>query len=275
MVWESFDPAAHRTTGSINVRKKLRIAAVVIGCLVLLTAISGLSLYYASQEVPAFYEQALKQDQKIQQRASDQMLRGATALASDLQKRGTWQAAFTAEQINGWLAVDLKKNHPNLLPPGVSDPRIEIRERSATVACRYQANKLSNVFSLTFDVYLSAPDIVALEIRSAHAGKLPVPLGQVLDGITKSAQNMDLPLEWRQHNGNPVALLTIAAARDVTDRAIAIDKIELRQGELFLAGHTHKGTRTMQPGLSVPVARRLEREASSQDDSAEKRKVQR
>jgi hypothetical protein len=254
----------------MHVRKKLRIAAVVIGCLLLVTAISGLSLYYASQEVPEFYQQAIKQDHKVQKRASDQMVRGATALASDLRKRGAWQAAFTAEQINGWLAVDLKQNHPKLLPPEVKEPRVEIRDRTATIACRYESNRLSNVFSLSVDVYLSSPDVVAIEIQSARAGKLPVPLGQVLDGISKAAQNMELPLEWRQHNGNPVALLTIGSARDAADRKIELEKIELRKGTLFLAGRTQP----IQSDMNAPLARRPHGRDADQAESDSK-KVQR
>ena len=50
---------------------------------------------------------------------------------------GRWQALFTAEQINGWMAVDLARNFPNTLPPGVVDPRVDIRPEGVTVACRY------------------------------------------------------------------------------------------------------------------------------------------
>ena len=265
------------TSGASHVRKRLRIAAIVVGCLLLLTGISALSLYYASQEIPDFYRQAIKQDHKIQERASDQMLRGATALASDVRKRGTWQAVFTAEQINGWLAVDLMKNHASLLPPEVRDPRVEILDHAATIACRYQANRLSNVFSLTFDVYLSEPDVVAIEIHSAHAGKLPIPLGQVLDGIAKAAQNAELPLEWRQHNGNPVALLTIGSTHDSAERKLELDKIELRKGALYLAGKTEPASPGSPPlELESPLARRNPAGgADDQDDSATNKKVQR
>ena len=43
-----------------------------------------------------------------------------------LTKAGHWEIRFTADEINGWLAVDLVKNHPNALPPTLKDPRVSI-----------------------------------------------------------------------------------------------------------------------------------------------------
>ena len=37
--------------------------------------------------------------------------------------------------------------------------------------------------SLTIDAYLHEPNVLALRIRRARAGALPVPLAQVLDGM--------------------------------------------------------------------------------------------
>ena len=55
------------------------------------------------------------------------MLRDIAAIESAVNTPGRWQTTITAEEINGWLAVDMVKNHPKLLPPTFHDPRVAIR----------------------------------------------------------------------------------------------------------------------------------------------------
>jgi hypothetical protein len=221
-----------------NVRNSLRIGAVVLA---VSTPLIGLSLFVAFdalRQVPSFYREAVDCDEVEQKKASNACLQQAAALASDLGKRGAWQSLFTAEQINGWLAVDLVKNYPELLESAVRDPRVAIRENEATIACRYQSGRAPGVYSLTFDVYLSAPNVIAVRIFKARLGVLPVPLGEVLEAISDAARRIDLPLEWRQNEGDPVALITIPARRDSQDRALELDTIQLREGEIVFAGHS-------------------------------------
>ena len=219
----------------------MRKRYLILGLLLAVCIVAGgavWSAYRASQQVPAFYREAIAQQPTVQKKASDELLQHAAALASDVRKPGRWQAVFSAEQINGWLAIDLVENYPELLETEIRDPRAEISPRRATLACRYTSPELSTVLSLTFDVYLSAPNVVAVRIRTARAGVLPVPLSEVLDGISSAAETVGLPLEWRQTGGDPVAMITIPPPRDQHDRFLELDTIELRDGEVYLAGHT-------------------------------------
>ncbi|MHC4177777.1 MAG: hypothetical protein ACYSWU_09725, partial [Planctomycetota bacterium] len=117
-------------------RKRIRIAAMILGGLLLLIAAGLCWLYWASQQEPEFYRQAIRVDPSVQKQASDQMLQRAAALGSDVAKEGQWQALFTAEQINGWLAVDFAENFPDALPESFRDPRVEIRPGRMTLAGR-------------------------------------------------------------------------------------------------------------------------------------------
>src|SRR6188474_2649804 len=100
-------------------RQRLRLAIVITSGAAVLVAVTLLAVYRASQQVPEFYREALSGDTQRHAAASQEMLRTATALANDVQKEGEWQAEFTEEQINGWLAVDLAENHGKALPPEV------------------------------------------------------------------------------------------------------------------------------------------------------------
>ena len=218
----------------------LKIAGV--GCLVVLLAIvAGIyALYRASQHVPEFYRQALQADRAAQSKASDRMIQHATALANDVRKEGRWEAVFTAEEINGWLAVDLVKNHPGALPASIRDPRVVIEPEQVMVACRFEEGKISGVVMLAVEPYLQEPNVLALRIRKARAGLLPLPLNDFLDLATKAAARAEIDLHWRQADGDPVAIFRIPPPRDVKNRVVSIDTIRLSAGQISLAGSTER-----------------------------------
>jgi hypothetical protein len=222
------------------VRKRLRIA-VLAGCGLLLVVVAAVCwLLWAVRQEPEFYRQAVELDQASQKDASDQMLQRATALRSDVEKVGPWQALFTAEQINGWLAVDLVENHPGTLPESFRDPRVEIRPEKMTVAWRVEQGRLAGVVSFVVEPYVPEPNVLALRIRAARAGLVPIPLSDVLDGVSRAAGQMDFTVRWQQADGDPVALVTIPPPSDQADKVIEIETIRLGEGEIYLSGRTRR-----------------------------------
>ncbi len=155
-----------------------------------------------------------------------------------MNRHGPWHVVITAEEINGWLAVDLRKNHPNALPASVHDPRVVIEPNEVTVACRYDRGGVDSVLSLTLQPYVPEPSVVALRIVRGRAGMLPVPLKNVLDGISKGAAEMQLRLRWAQVGSDPVALISLPD--DDADRVVRIKSLELRKGEIDVSGLTER-----------------------------------
>ncbi len=223
-------------------RKPFGIAGLASLCgLLLLAAVAG-GVYWASQRVPGFYREELDREPQVQRAASEAMLENASALASNVSKEGRWSALFTAEQINGWLAVDAVENHPDLLPADIADPRIRIQPGRATFACRHGRGSLSTVVTLSVGLHLVKPNVVALRIDHVRAGVLPIPLSQILDGVAEAARRLNVHLAWRQVDGDPVALLTIPPARDGDDTEYELEALELRDGLIYLAGRTKRGS---------------------------------
>lgn len=214
------------------------IAVAVLAGLLLILAVAAFLLYRASQQVPEFYEKALKADSAVQSQASDKMLQKASGLASDLEKRGEWQALFTEEEINGWLAVDLARNHPNAIPEGISAPRVAIAPESLTLACRVRHGNLNGVVSLTVEPYLAEENVIAVRIRKVRIGALPLPLGQVLDRVTEAARQANVRLEWQQADGDPVALFRIPPSDD--KEQVRLESLRLGEGEIYVGGTTEK-----------------------------------
>ncbi len=220
-------------------RKRLLIAAFSLAALSLGLGVAAFAAYRLSQQVPEFYQQALRADPQSEQEASDLMLQEATALASEVRQGGDWQAVFTAEQINGWLAVDMVRNHPDLLPRSVSDPRVAIGPEQVRLACRVDRRNWKGVVWLAVDVYLAdEPNVIALRIRGARAGVLPLPLDMILDHIGRKADQLDLRIRWRQADGDPVVEIPVPPPRDAEEKVLRIETLQLAEGKVYLSGST-------------------------------------
>lgn len=236
-------------------RKRLAIVGMVLGVLVVAAAAGAYLLYRGSQRVPEFYRQALEMDEQTERQASLEMAANVSSLVNDVKKEGRWQAVFTAEQINGWLAVDAADEraeagqaqalleHPaDLLPPYLSDPRVAIEPEQVWIACRFEQDNWTSVLSLPVEIYLAEPDVIALRIRQVRAGvvRLPLPLEKILDGVVRTAHQHDMQVYRRQIEGDSVIEVSIPSLRDGDEKAIRIDTLQLGEGKVYVAGSTER-----------------------------------
>ncbi|MEN6450419.1 MAG: hypothetical protein ABFC96_08010, partial [Thermoguttaceae bacterium] len=215
-------------------RKRRIVWRIALGIVALLV-LALVGLYIASRHEPAFYHRALAIDAADLAKGSNRMVRKLAALQSVGQRDGRWDARITDLEVNGWLAVDLAKNHSKTLPAEMHDPRVAIDPSGITAACRFQHGIIDTVLSLKVQPFLSSPDVVGLRIVRARAGAIPLPLRRVLDGVTEAARTAGVPLGWQHADGDPVALFAVP---DDADRVVRIDTIELRHGEIYISGAT-------------------------------------
>ena len=213
-------------------------AVALLAALCIAVAVVLAGTYTASQQVPEFYSQALALETSKAQKASQELGSRVSMLYNEVRRTGRWDALFTAEQINGWLAVDLVENHADLLAPNVQDPRVQIDEGEITLAARIEGETFSTVFTLTFEPYLYAPNVVAFRIIKARAGLLPIPMTDVLREVTYAVETVGLPLSWTQVDGDPVALVTLIPHRTKDESVRWLDQLEVHTGEIYVAGRT-------------------------------------
>jgi len=228
-----------------------RPTIIALGLLILCGLI-GYWTYDASQSAPEFYRQALAVEREVQEAASDEMLHKATTLYNNVQRAGDWEAIFTMDQINGWMAVDMQENHPDLLPKYVFDPRVYVDKDGLKLGCRYESKRVSTIFSLDMDMYLAEENVIALRIRNAKAGALPLPLDKVLDGVAEGAQRLELKIAWQTIDNDPVAMITIAPPRSSEDLKVSVKLLELRDGQIYVAGTTNAASRARLDAAFAP-----------------------
>ena len=221
-------------------RRHLR-PVLLVGLLLLLAAAAAVVLLYrTSRQVPEFYRLALEVDPATQRTASDKMVQQTAALIGDVQKQGPWQAVFSEEEINGWLAVERVKTYADLIPDTVTDPRVRIEPESLTLAFGYRDATRQGVVSLALDLYLVEPNVVALRVRKARVGALPLPLESILKEVAKATDQLDWQVDWRQAGGDPVAQITIPPLKSHGGRVVQIETLRLEKGRILVAGTTRR-----------------------------------
>lgn len=221
-------------------RRWKRVAGIAAIMLLLALALTAGLVYRAAQHVPEFYVQALERDPVVDRKQGDELERRVLDLHNQVQAGGEWEALFTEDQINGWLAVDLTEKFPNVLPSAVHEPRMIITPDEVKLACRYKTSQIDTVISLAATISMTdEPNVLAVRIHRARAGALPIPLAQFLDEITHAAHKGDIDVRWLQSEGDPVALVRLPTENmDLPDRQLFLEQFELRAGEAWLAGRT-------------------------------------
>jgi hypothetical protein len=212
--------------------------------LLLVLAVALWLLYRATQQVPEFYQQALAASLPPAQlrAASDQLERQALELHNGARRLGRWQAVFTAQELNAWLAADLPQKFPQALPAGARDPRVQITPQHLQFACSYATEHWQTVVSVTAEVHLTdTPNELAVRIREVRAGRVPIPLKKVLDEVSRQAQQRSLPLQWSQEQADPVALIQLPLRdAELPHREIRLESVTLRDGEVVVQGQTER-----------------------------------
>jgi hypothetical protein len=196
-------------------------------------------LYRASQQVPEFYQRALV-TAAADHESGERFERQALALHNQVRHAGEWEARFTEDEINAWLAAVLPEKFPQALASGLSNPRVAIEGDIIRLALRYERGSTSTIVSLIARVHLTdEPNEIAVEIRDVRAGALPVPLARFLDEIKVHAVHAGFPLRWTETAGLPVALVRLSqGAKGPPNRRLRVERLQLHDRALVVGGRT-------------------------------------
>jgi hypothetical protein len=223
-------------------RRGPRILLLVVLGVLALAAAALLLAVWATQQVPEFYRDALAAEPAAQAAAADQMDRQLTTIQGAAVGEGAWQVDFTADEINGWLAVKAGDD-PELLARGLRAPRVRVRPGGITIACQAERAGLHSIVCLDVDVYMDSPGVVGLRIRKLRAGALPWPPARVLRGISEACRRAGLGVRWLQAGGDPVALISLGQIEGHHGKPIRIEQIRLDEDGIHISGVTGKGIR--------------------------------
>jgi len=214
---------------------RLAIFFLIIAMLVAFEAIRQ-----ATQSTPEFYAVAMKLEPENANKSGEELEEQVFAFRNEVKKPARWSLRLTDQQINGWLASDLEEKFPDLLPKEIKNPRVGILEKTFHAGCQYKGANLNSILAISLECYLveGETNLVGIQFHRATAGTLPIPLAQVIDIIDEYAEKAEIPIRWQQRNNDPVALVTIPSQGEGIEGQIRVDMIELKAGEILLAGET-------------------------------------
>jgi hypothetical protein len=196
----------------------------------------GAYVLWAMGQVQPFYAEAIQADPRALETAGRRAEKRVEELREDAKRRGRWETVFTDEEVNGWLAVILEEKYAELLPPGVTDPRVAFTAGGCKIGYRYQGQRIDAVVTVAGDAYMDADDTPAVRLRGAWFGALPLPMSRVVEEISASAAKLGIPIRWSEKDGEPVLLASVTDALSTEQERRQLERLELRDGSLLLAG---------------------------------------
>ncbi len=197
-------------------------------------------LWYASQQVPEFYQAAVVIPQVQAEVQGDRLERAVLELQNNVRREEQFQLTFTAEECNGWLAVDLVEKFPKLLPRGTSEPRVAFEPGTMLIAFRQDQQAMHTIVTLALEPLLVAEkNQLAVRVRQVKAGSLSLPLGPLLEEVAQRARGAKIPLRWEQHEGSPLAIIPLQFLSEAyREKHVILDSIVITTGQMTITGHT-------------------------------------
>jgi hypothetical protein len=207
-----------------------------------LVAVLGLG-WWAVRWEPAFYPRAwqLNRNDSEVRRLSKQFTQNLMQFTDELRNEQTFEAVFREDEINAWLADEWERKYRQLLPLGISRPRLHFAPEGAEAACRVEVGPVNVVANGAVRVFPTDDDRLAIAVDALRVGRVPVPATDVLEPLVSQLQRDRRVIEWRQLDGQDVLVFDpfdLAddddSRRSPTERRLQV--VELGQGELRLKG---------------------------------------
>ncbi len=217
----------------------LRILAALFAILLVL-AVSAWYVYQSAQVVPEYYEALLDQPMEVLDEAGDQFETEILELQNSAIELGEWQAVFTQDQINGWLASDLPQKFPNSLPREITQPRVALNLDELKIIFRYDSPKLTGIVEASGDAFCTEElNQIAVRIKHIRSGVLTLPIASWTKQIGNILIKNGCPTQWTEQDGDTIALIELPLdVSEQEDQKLVIESIEVLDGKVVLQGVT-------------------------------------
>jgi hypothetical protein len=229
-------------------RRLRRLWPFVVGALV-----AGLvALSAAAMHTPDFYRQRLPVGGPVAGRSPDaamaaaeqaarRLVTGGSALHAAFLQVGPWGGVFSERELNGWLAIDLPRNHASLLPAGVEAPRVELLPGRMRAGMRVGRGILTATIWLEAEVALQAANQLRITVGRVRLGGLPLPAGPLLAGIARRLERLGAVTETPPGGARSVLVVYIPSTHQAGGVSHWLEAIRLATGEVAVAGETRRG----------------------------------
>lgn len=214
--------------------KRLMWAGIILAVVAATPVAAWLSLTYQ----PSYYRAMVLQSREQRQGKARKFVAQGLQLRNDIVNEPTWEAVFSDQEVNAWLAEDLVTHFADHLPPEVHEPRVLFELDRIILAFQLKQGSIDSVITVVARPRVPAGNTVELTLEKIRAGILPVPADGVLDRIVDYARYMGVDVEWMRRDGYPVVLIRYTPNLQRDD--IQLEEVQIRTGLLRLAGRSDR-----------------------------------
>jgi len=220
-------------------RRPRRARWLLLGiALVLLAASAGWIGWKSLTYEPDFYRRRSAITPEQRRAEAERFLAQSLQLRNDIANEGRWEASFTDEEVNAWLAEDLVEHFSDYIPENVHDPRLSFALDRVTMAFKLDRGPFTSVVWVVARVRVSGDHTLAITVEKIRAGALPIPLEDVIRPITAHAIAHGLDIRWGEDSGRKVAYIRYTPSPGRLD--VVLERIQILEGVLFVSGRSDR-----------------------------------
>jgi hypothetical protein len=138
--------------------KRLLSAGTFLGVIVSIPSGIWLSLTYQ----PSYYRDIVSLPHDQSEAKAKHFVAQSLQLRNDICNEPTWEAVFSDQEVNAWLAEDLVTHFADQLPPEVHDPRMLFEPDRVILAFQLEKGGVQSVITVVARPRVPAANTVAL-----------------------------------------------------------------------------------------------------------------
>ena len=214
--------------------KRLLRTGTLLGIVVSVPTAIWFSLTYE----PSYYRAMVSLPRDQREVRAKHFVAQSLQLRNDICNEPTWEAVFSDQEVNAWLAEDLVTHFADQLPPEVHDPRVLFEMDRVVLAFQLNKGGVQSVITVVARPRVPEGNTVELTIEKIRAGILPVPADNVLDRIIDHARYRGVDVQWQRRDGYPVVVMRYTP--NLSREDVELEELEIRSGQIRLAGRSDR-----------------------------------
>ena len=214
--------------------KRLICFGVGLGVLAAIPAGAWFSLTYE----PYYYRAMVGLSREQRAGRAKKFVAQSLQLRNDICNEPNWEAVFTDQEVNAWLAEDLVTYFADQLPPEVNEPRLLFELDRIILAFQLRQRGVQSVITVVARPRVPGGNTIELTLEKIRAGILPVPADNILDRIIEYARYHGVDVEWARKDGFPVVVMRYTPNIDRED--VQLEELQIRDHQIRLAGRSDR-----------------------------------
>jgi hypothetical protein len=202
-----------------------------------LLAIIPFGVWVSLTHKPKFYRAVARIPRAVRKAEAQHFVAQSLQLRNDICNEPTWEAVFSDQEVNAWLAEDLVTHFADQLPPEVHEPRVVFEMDRVTLAFELERGPVRSVIWVVARPHVPEANVLQMTFEKIRAGVLPVPPEKILNRITEHLRAHGLDVEWN-YDPEKLPVATVRYNPDFDRGVIRLEQIQIREGQIRLAGRS-------------------------------------